>query len=149
MTYKLEIRHYHANSNDARYATIFLSLLFLNTLGVALNVTQPLLSMVNMILGVVFLIVLLTRILKRSKVPFLIIHDNSLEYFCQDAGLIISIPAMEITKITTKFSELNIHTDNREHSLNLGLIRQHKIRWEIKEMIREMVRTKGNRTVIA
>jgi hypothetical protein len=143
MTYQLNITHYRSDSNDARllmYSMIFLSLLFLNTLGVAFNITIPQLSLVNLVLGVVFLIVLASQINKRSKVPFVNIHDNTLEYFNPEEGDIISIPSMEITKITTRFNELNIHTENRVHSLNLGLIRQEQARWELKEMIRQMAR---------
>ena len=144
MTYQLHISHYRSDSNDARllmYSTIFLSLLFLNTIGVALDITVPQVSLVNLILGVGFLIGLGTIISKKSKVPFVNIHDNTLEYFNPEEGQIISIPSMEITKITTRFNELNIHTHDRMHSLNLGLIRQEQTRWEIKEMIRQMARS--------
>jgi len=147
MTYQLNITHYRSDSNDARllmYSTIFLSLLFLNTLGVAFNITVPQLSLVNLVLGVVFLVALATKINKRSKVPFVNIHDNTLEYFNPEEGEIISIPSMEITKITTRFNELNIHTEKRIHSLNLGLIRQEQTRWELKEMIRRMARPEGH-----
>ncbi|NEU07833.1 hypothetical protein GZH53_05870 [Flavihumibacter sp. R14] len=147
MTYQLHITHYRSDSNDARllmYSTIFLSLLFLNTLGVAFNITMPQLSLVNLVLGIVFLIALATQINKRFKVPFVNIHDNTLEYFSPEEGEIISIPSLEITKITTRFNELNIHTSERVHSLNLGLIRQEQTRWEIKEMIRRMARPDGH-----
>lgn len=146
MTYQLHISHYRSDSNDARllmYSTIFLSLLFLNTVGVALDITVPQVSLVNLILCVCFLIGLGTIINKKSKVPFVNIHDNTLEYFSPEEGQIISIPSMEITKITTRFNELNIHTNDRMHSLNLGLIRQEQTRWEIKEMIRRMARREG------
>ena len=149
MTYQLHITHYRSDSNDARllmYSTIFLSLLFLNTLGVAFNITMPQLSLVNLVLGIVFLIALATQINKRLKVPFVNIHDNTLEYFSPEDGEIISIPSMDITKVTTRFNELNIHTGERIHSLNLGLIRQEQTRWEIKEMIRRMARPDGNNT---
>ena len=151
MTYQLTISHYRSNSNDARllmYSTIFLSLLFLNTLGVALDITTPQLSLVNLVLGIAFLIALVTQVNKRLKVPFVNIHDSTLDYFCPEEGQIISIPAMEINQITTRFNELNIHTNNRVHSLNLGLIRQEQTRWEIKEMIREMARTEGNKAAL-
>ena len=147
MTYQLNITHYRSDSNDARllmYSMIFLSLLFLNTLGVAFNITVPQLSLVNLVLGLVFLIALASQINKRSKVPFVNIHDNTLEYFNPEEGDIISIPSMEILKITTRFNELNIHTENRVHSLNLGLIRQEQTRWELKEMIRQMARPNGH-----
>ena len=147
MTYQLNITHYRSDSNDARllmYSMIFLSLLFLNTLGVAFDITVPQLSLVNLVLGVVFLIALATQINKRSKVPFVNIHDNTLEYFSPEEGEIISIPSVEIIKITTRFNELNIHTDSRVHSLNMGLIRQEQTRWEIKEMIRRMAGPEGH-----
>lgn len=141
MTYQLHISHYRSDSNDARllmYSTIFLSLLFLNTLAVAFGVTMPQVSLLNLVLGVVFLIVLAAMINKRSRIPFVNIHDDTLEYFNPEEGEIISIPSTDITKVTTRFNELNIHTHNRMHSLNLGLIRKEQTRWELKEMIRRM-----------
>lgn len=146
MTYQLHISHYRSDSNDARllmYSTIFLSLLFLNTLGVALDITMPQVSLLNLVLGVVFLIVLAAMINKRSRVPFVNIHDDMLEYYNPEEGEIISIPSMEITKITTRFNELNIHTNDRTHSLNLSLVRKEQTRWELKEMIRKMARAEG------
>lgn len=146
MTYQLHISHYRSDSNDARllmYSTIFLSLLFLNTLGVALDITMPQVSLVNLVLGVVFLIVLAAMINKRSRVPFVNIHDDMLEYYNPEEGEIISIPSVEITKITTRFNELNIHTNDRTHSLNLSLVRKEQTRWELKEMIRKMARNDG------
>lgn len=146
MTYQLHITHYRSDSNDARllmYSTIFLSLLFLNTLGVALDITMPQVSLLNLVLGVVFLIVLAAMINKRSRVPFVNIHDDMLEYYNPQEGEIISIPSTEITKITTRFNELNIHTNDRTHSLNLSLVRKEQTRWELKEMIRKMARTEG------
>ena len=146
MTYQLHISHYRSDSNDARllmYSTIFLSLLFLNTLGVALDITMPQVSLLNLVLGVVFLIVLAAMINKRSRVPFVNIHDDMLEYYNPEEGEIISIPSMEITKITTRFNELNIHTNARTHSPNLALVRKEQTRWELKEMIRKMARTEG------
>lgn len=144
MTYQLHISHYRSDSNDARllmYSMIFLSLLFLSTLGVALNLTVPQVSIANLILGAGFLIGLGTVISKKSTIPFVNIHDNTLEYFCPGEGQIISIPSREISKITTRFNELNIHTNDRIHSLNLALIRHQQTRWEIKEMIRQMARS--------
>jgi hypothetical protein len=141
MTYQLHISHYRSDSNDARllmYSTIFLSLLFLNTLAVAFDVTMPQVSLLNLVLGIVFLIVLAAMINKRSRIPFVNIHDDTLEYFNPEEGEIISIPSMDITRVTTRFNELNIHTQDRMHSLNLGLIRKEQTRWELKEMIRRM-----------
>ncbi|MBC7744685.1 MAG: hypothetical protein H7096_06245 [Flavobacterium sp.] len=152
MTYQLNITHYRSDSNDNRlmmYSSIFLSLLLLNTLGVAFDITIPQLSLVNLILGVVFLIIVLRQINKRMRVPFVNIHDETLEYFCHEEGQIISIPSTDITKITTKFNELIIHTSERMHSLNMGLIRQEQTRWEIKEMIRKMANTEGNLVCVA
>jgi hypothetical protein len=150
MTYQLHISHYRSDSNDARllmYSTIFLSLLFLNTLGVALDITMPQVSLLNLVLGVVFLIVLAAMINKRSRVPFVNIHDDMLEYYNPEEGQIISIPSMEITKITTRFNELNIHTNDRTHSLNLSLVRKEQTRWELKEMIRKMARPEGQHSL--
>lgn len=141
MTYQLRITHYRSQSNDNRlmmYSSIFLSLLILTTLGVAFDLTVPQISLINLVLGFAFLIGLAIQINKRMKVPFINITDSTMEYFCHEEGEIISIPCADITKVTTRFNELNIHTADRIHSLNMGLIRQEQTRWEIKEMIRKM-----------
>lgn len=143
MTYQLHITHYRSNPNDARlwlYCRIFLALLLLNTLGVAFKLTMPVLSLVNVFLSVVFLVVLLRIGNKRYRVPFVQIEDDVLNYYCPEQEEMIAVSAKEITGISTRFCELQLHTPDRVHSLNLGLIRQEKTRWEIKEMIRQMAR---------
>ncbi|WP_026898690.1 hypothetical protein [Daejeonella oryzae] len=146
MTYQLDISHYRSSNNDARlwmFAKIFLSLLFLNTLGVAFYFNFPALSLLNVILGLVFLAVMIKLISKRIKVPFVQIAGGTLKYFNPREGEMISVSAKDITHISTRFCELKVHTEESVHSLNLGLIRNEKTRWEIKEMIREMARTDG------
>lgn len=152
MTYQLHISHYRSDSNDARlllYSKVFLSLLFLNTLAVAFDITMPQVSLLNFVLGVVFLIVLAAMMNKRSRVPFVNIHDDTLEYFNPKEGEIISIPANDITKVTTRFNELIIHTTEGIHSLNLALIRKEQTRWELKEMIRTIARHEGQNADVA
>ncbi|MEO8794618.1 MAG: hypothetical protein ABI390_04070 [Daejeonella sp.] len=146
MTYQLHITHYRSSNNDARfwmYAKIFLSLLFLNTLAVAFFFEFPALSLLNCILGIAFLVVLGKMSSTRLRVPFVQIADGILNYFNPEEGIMVSVPAKEITSISTRFCELKVHTNEGVHSLNLGLVRKEQTRWEIKEMIREMARTDG------
>jgi hypothetical protein len=144
MTYQLDITHYRSSTNDARlwmYSKIFLSLLFLSTLAVAFYFTFPALSLLNVALGLVFLAGLIKIGSKRLRVPFVQIADGTLNYFDPAKGEMISVCAKEITHISTRFCELQVHTHDTIHSLNLGLIRNEQTRWEIKEMIREMARS--------
>lgn len=146
MTYQLHIMHYRSSNNDAClwvYSKIFLSLLFLNTLGAAFYFTSAALSLLNVILSSIFLVAVVKLISKRFRVPFVQIADGTLNYFNPQKGEMVSVQAKDITHISTRFCELKIHTNEKIHSLNLGLIRNEKNRWEIKEMIREMVRTDG------
>ena len=146
MTYQLHITHYRSSNNDARlwvYSKISLSLLFLNTLGVAFFFTSAALSLLNVVLSIILLVVVVKLIIKRLRVPFVQIADGTLNYFNPQNGEMVSVQAKDITHISTRFCELKIHTNENIHSLNLGLIRNEKARWEIKEMIREMVRTDG------
>ena len=138
MNYQLNFFYYRLNPNDVKfwvYARAFTLLLFLNTLGVAFNITLPLLSIVNVIMSCIFIVILLKINSKTTRVPFIKIQEDRIEYLCQEQEEIISIDANDITKITTRFCELKIHTNEQIHSLNLGMIRQEKKRWEIKEMI--------------
>lgn len=146
MTYQLDITHYRSSNNDARlwkYSKIFLSFLFLSTLTVAFYFTFPALSLLNVALGLVFLAGLIKISSKRLRVPFVQIADGTLNYFDPAKGEMISVSAKDITNISTRFCELHVHTHDTIHSLNLGLIRNEKTRWEIKEMIREMARING------
>jgi hypothetical protein len=83
------------------------------------------------------IIMLVTR---RHKVPFVEIVDGTISYFDSSRGEMVSVQVHEITHISTRFCQLDVHTAENIHSLNLGLVRNEKTRWEIKEMIREMAR---------
>lgn len=142
MTYQYNITHYRASNNDARlwmYSKVFLSLLFLDTLANAFY-TSTVLSLIIVILSIIFLAIIVKLISRRHKVPFVEIVNKTLNYFDPEKGEMVSVPAKDITHISTRFCELNVHTHENIHSLNLGLIRNAKTRWEIKEMIREMAR---------
>ncbi|HYK77926.1 MAG TPA: hypothetical protein VEV16_13190 [Daejeonella sp.] len=140
MTYQLFITHYRSDSNDARlwmYAKIFLSLLFFTTLG-AIFKFGPILSFANVVGCMIFLIATIRYYNRRHRIPFVQIQDGTLNYFCPQQEEMVSISARDITKISTRFCELQLHTPDRIHSLNMGLVRQEQTRWEIKEMIRKM-----------
>ncbi len=137
--------HYNITRNrslkGARLWTdrIFLSLLLLTTLVIAYYNSTELNLMIAVCCIIVFAgaAILITR---RQKVPFVEIADGTLSYFDTGKGEMISVPVHDITHISTRFCELNVHTAEHTHSLNLDLIRSERARWEIKEMIREMTR---------
>jgi hypothetical protein len=141
MNYQLNFFYYRSHPYNVKiwiYARVFTLLLLLNTLGVAFNITLPVLSGVNAIVGCALIFVLLQINNHRTKVPFIKIQGDKMEYFCQEQNEVVSISADDITKITTRFCELKIHTNERVHSLNLAMISQEKKRWEIKEMIHKI-----------
>lgn len=142
MTYHYNITRNRA-SKGARLWTdrIFLSLLLLTTFVIAwFNATE-----LNLTIGAICMILFAVAalfIMRRQKVPFVEIANGTLSYFDTTRGEMVSIPVHDITHISTRFCELNVHTADNIHSVNLDLIRSEKARWEIKEMIREM--TKGS-----
>ena len=139
MTYHYNITRYRS-VKDARLWTdrIFLSLLLLATLVIAFYNATPL----NLTIAVVCIIFLAAVMLitRRHKVPFVEIVNGNISYFDSGKGEMVTVPVHDITHISTRFNQLNVHTAENIHSLNLGLIRNEKARWEIKEMIREMAR---------
>ena len=139
MTYQYNITRYRANSNARLWTDrIFLSLLIVNTLVIVFyNTTTLALIIASGIIVVGTIVTLLTR---RHKVRFVEINDGNLDYFDSGKGEMVSVSLHDITHISTKFCELKLHTNESIHTLNLGLIRNEKARWEIKEVIREMAR---------
>lgn len=139
MTYQSKIRYRYSNKNVHvwMYAKIFLPLIFLNILAIAFY-TSTVLSIIIVILSIIFFAIIVKLISRRHKVPFVEIVNDTLNYFDPEKGEVVSVPAKDITHISTRFCELNVHTHENIHSLNLGLIRNAKTRWEIKEMIRKM-----------
>ncbi len=141
MNYQLNFFYYSRNLDNATiwiYARAFTILLLLNTIAVAYNLTLPLLSGVNTILSFLLIVVLLYINSYKTNIPFIKIQDDKMEYFCRERGEIITIDANDITKITTRFCELRIHTNEYIHCIDLGMIPQGKKRWEIKEMIHKI-----------
>ncbi|MGI4751289.1 MAG: hypothetical protein ACRYFB_11710 [Janthinobacterium lividum] len=84
---------------------------------------------------------------KKKQATFVTIEDRKLHYFCPVKKEVVTIPTHEIIKVTTQFCELQIHTSDRTHCLNLNNIKQETTRWEIKEMIRKLALENGNRVV--
>ncbi|MEJ7694205.1 hypothetical protein [Daejeonella sp.] len=137
--------HYNITRNrslkGARLWTdrIFLSLLLLSTFVIAYYNSTELNLMIAISCIVLFAVIALF-ITRRHKVTFVEIADGTLSYFDTAKGEMVSVPVQDITHISTRFCELNVHTAENTHSLNLDLIRSEKARWEVKEMIREMTR---------
>jgi hypothetical protein len=80
---------------------------------------------------------LVTRF-KGKPLNFVKIEENNLQYYCPVKKELVVIPVQDITNITSRFCELQIHTTNRTHCLNLNQIKQEQQRWEIKEMIKKL-----------
>lgn len=142
MIYQLHIRHYRSSNNDGSlwlYSVIFLSLLFMNTLGVAFYYFSDLLILLNVILGSVFLWLTIAHFIKRNRLPFIEISEGSLNYWDQTKEEIVSVSAKDITQISTKLCQLKLHTEGHIHVVNLNLIKNEQTRWEIKENVRRMV----------
>ena len=90
--------------------------------------------------GLVILFLLAFFLLKfnRKQTAIVKVENQQLHYFCPVKKEKISIPVLEIMKVTSQFCELQIHTANRTYCLNLNNIKQEKQRWEIKEMIKKL-----------
>lgn len=114
---------------------MILGAVVLTTAGVALNIAVPLLSLINVFIAFVLIVVLLTKNYKRQRVTFLKVDGHSIEYFCDQEERSVLISSDEITHVTTRFCELDIHTRDKVHTLNMNMIRQEKKRWEIKQII--------------
>ncbi len=70
---------------------------------------------------------------------YLKLEDNYLEYFSEEQEEMVQIPAENITKIITRFCELQIHTaDSAVHRISMSYIKNVQTRWEVKEMIKQL-----------
>ena len=140
MTYHHNIRQYRP-LKSARLWTdrIFLSLLLLTASATAIYN----LSGLNLLFALPVLVViaaLAMLVSSRQKVSFIEITDGTLSYLDTSRGEMVSVPVHDITHISTRFCQLNVHTADCIHTLNLDIVRNEKTRWEIKEMIREIAR---------
>ena len=142
MIYQLHIRHYRSSNNDGSlwlYSMIFLSLLLLNTVGVAFYYFSDALILLNVLLSAAFLWLTIAHFIKRNRLPFIEISEGSLNYWDQTKEKIVSVSAKDITQISTKLCQLKLHTPDQIHVVNLNLIKKEQTRWEIKENVRKMV----------
>jgi hypothetical protein len=140
MTYYYNIKRSSSSKNSRLWTDrIFLSVLLLFTSVIAIY-NAPSQYLITGVSGAAVLIAVVMLVTRRPKVPFVEIADGTLRYFDTEKGEMISVHVDEITHISTRFCELNIHTPEHTHKLNLDLIRSEKTRWEIKEMIRDIAR---------
>ena len=141
MTDQLNLTQQNAALNWTRfwlYSKVFLSFLIVLTLVSSLAKAPSAFYVSNIALCLLFGVVLLLFKFKRKQIPFVKIEDNQVQYFCPVKKEVILIPANEITKVSTHFCELQIHTYNRTHCINMNKIKQEQQRWEIKEMIKKL-----------
>ncbi|RYE22362.1 MAG: hypothetical protein EOP42_24530 [Sphingobacteriaceae bacterium] len=142
MTNQLNISAQNASSNWTKFwfiSKIFLVLLFAVLLFSALSGTFSVPTVFYAGLPVLFLLAFFMIKLNRKQTQFIKVENQQLHYFCPVKKEKISIPISEITKVTSQFCELQIHTSNRTYCLNLNNIREEKQRWEIKETIKKLV----------
>ena len=139
MTYHYNITKYRS-LKDTRLWTdrIFLSTMILTTIAILYYNSSAFNILFALPLIVITSIIMLMN--SRQKVLFVDITDGTLSFLDTGKGEMVSVPIHDITHISTKFCQLNVHTLESTHSLNLGLIRNEKTRWEIKEMIRKIAR---------
>ncbi len=141
MTNQLNLNYRNTNANLNKlwlYSIIFLTVLVLVTLFSSVTILPASFYLANIVLCLLFVIVVLAVKFKNRQVNFVKVEKNNLQYFCPTTKELVVIPIQEITNITTRFCELQIHTTNRTHCLNLDKIKQEQQRWEIKEMIRKL-----------
>lgn len=141
MTNQLNLSHQNAALNWNKlwlFSKIFLAFLITITLLSSFTVVPSAFYLSNMALCLLFVVGLLLMKFKNQSVPFVKIEDNQVQYFCPVKKELIVIPVNEITNMTTRFCELQIHTSNRTHCINMNKIKQETQRWEIKEMIRKL-----------
>lgn len=150
MTNQLNMSYQNSTLNWTKHwlwSKIFLVCLIAATLLSSVITLPAMFYLSNIAILLLFSAGLFLLIIKRNQTPFVKIEDRQLQYFCVVKKEIVTIPADEIIKVTTQFCELQIHTFNRTHCLNLNHIKEEKQRWEIKEMIRKLAPENGNRVV--
>ena len=140
MTYHHNITQYRSLKNNRLWTDrIFLSLMLLSTSAIAFYNSDE----INVLYALPILAVITAVIMvigSRRKVSFVEITDGTLSYLDTGKGEMVSVPVHEITHISTRFCQLNVHTTECIHTLNLDMVRNEKTRWEIKEMIREIAK---------
>lgn len=119
-----------------RFSIVIILILALNIIGS--DSEHIAIIPMNLILGLILLVILISCFQKYQKIPFVEINNGTLNYFDQESNKIIKISTQDITHISTKFCELSVHTDEKVHVLNLEVIRNETKRWEIKEKIRKL-----------
>lgn len=142
MTNQLNITHQNSTLNWTKlwfFSKIFLSVLIAVTIFSSITEIPSAFYLCNIVLCLLFLITMIVVKFKKKQISFININHNQLEYFCPVKKELVTIRANEITKVTTQFCELQIHTINRTHCLNMEKIKQESQRWEIKEMIKNLV----------
>ncbi|MFA6945639.1 MAG: hypothetical protein WC220_07010 [Pedobacter sp.] len=142
MTYQHYISHNRSLNSGIPYwklSSAILSILLLNTIGVAYYFDSELLILLNLTISLVFLLFIFSYLHKSQKVPLIDISNRTLNYFDTESEKIVKVSAHDITHISTKFCELRVHTNERIHIVNLKVVRNEKKRWEIKEKIRTLL----------
>lgn len=140
MTYHHNITQYRP-LKSVRFWTdrVFLSILLVTASAIALYTISGLnLLFALPVLSAIGALAMLVS--SRQKVSFIDITDGTLSYLNTGSGEMVSVPVHEITHTSTRFCQLNVHTADCIHILNLDLVRNEKTRWEIKEIIKEVAR---------
>ncbi|MXV51443.1 hypothetical protein GS399_10720 [Pedobacter sp. HMF7647] len=125
--------------------SLLLSAMVAGTITVAINAIPNYFIYVNLGLGLLAIAMLKgsKKIVMGKKIAFLVINNDSIQYYCEESGENVVIEAEDIIGISTRFCALNIHTrDNQVHCIKMDSVTSEKERWEIKELTRQLARNK-------
>ena len=115
-------------------------IVLLSTLGIVIGFISELYCILNSFICV-FIILLCIKAQAFFHDNLLIKVDNrGVEYFSHDEGKLITVHAADIIKITTGFCQLQVHTKDAVHIINMEAIKKEKTRWEVKEMVKQMAK---------
>ncbi|RYE27347.1 MAG: hypothetical protein EOP42_19335 [Sphingobacteriaceae bacterium] len=142
MTNQLNISNQNANSGWTKLwflSKILLVSLLAVTLLSTVTLKFPLIYVFSFGLVILFLLAFFLLKFNRKQTAIFRTDNQQLRYFCPVKRENVIIPIPEIIKVTSQFCELQIHTCNKTYCLNLNNIKQEKQRWEIKEMVKNLV----------
>ena len=115
-----------------------LFIILASTSTVYLQIIPAEVSMVNLLLCSALLLISLNAD-RICGILFVSVSDVSIQYYAEDRDQMIVIPVKDITGISSKFCRLFVHTQESIHSINLLYVKREKSRWELKEMIKQVV----------
>lgn len=112
-----------------------------STIGVVMDFFPQSFSLINSFLCIIIIALCYKAYGNIDNDLLLKVDGTCVVYFSNEEAKLISIQAEEISKITTAFCQLQVHTrDNNIHLINMEPIKKEKTRWEVKEMIKQLAK---------